>query len=131
MSDTSADRRKTTKIWMFAGWSSRSSAGSAATELWQYVYTHDNHANNDSKLEEPGEWTLVTAEASTQPQPLFTCMSSAQRVTQKTVRSDVQKVDMICPEARRDAGSWPSPNGAPGVAQRHTNFFETSVAGSI
>eukprot|EP01043_Picozoa_sp_COSAG02_P044751 COSAG02_NODE_4027_length_5886_cov_4.820287_6_plen_368_part_00 len=111
--------RQQTLIWMFGGWSSKNSGGTAATELWQYVYTHERHRNENLALNVPGKWTLVTAEASDQMQPLFVCNARRIALDSHTGTSKARTVSVACPLARRDAGSWPSPNNLPGASHCH------------
>jgi hypothetical protein len=119
--------RQQTKIWMFGGWSSKNSGGTAATELWQYVYAYDSHGNKDLTPNVPGEWTLVTAEASDQMQPLFTCNARGTVLDSHTDTSKALTVSVSCPLARRDAGAWPSPNNLPGVSHCHPKWAGVNV----
>jgi hypothetical protein len=109
---------------MFAGWSTMFiDLGTSSTELWQYVYKRDDDVPGRLSQPELGRWTLVTSaagcplgekagcyDATLAPEPLHTCVSEAHEAASGGTQ-------IVCPSARKDAGAWPSPNGAAGASE--------------
>lgn len=101
-------------VWMFGGCQDllgTSEDGRTSSELWHYAYSPGNHTPGS------GAWSLAAAQegGSDEIKPLYTCSA---------IKAD-------CPVGRRNAASWPSPNGAPGKSLPHSRLPFSVSGGNI